>query len=104
MKLKNTRKRKQVMMYGSNFRIPPPPSFAPNVIIPNHSKNIQKAATYEILNQYLLSNIYVWLKDTGKSFWMYPVRINKNIIYGYVWKNHKWNYTYIYLHKINFFY
>jgi hypothetical protein len=75
-----------------------PPSPAPNTI-PDGCSWCSKD-DIGILEQFKFLYIYVWCSD-GNSFWLYPIAILKDLIYGYVHENLKWKYTKLEINKID---
>ncbi|PKM62865.1 MAG: hypothetical protein CVU97_03105 [Firmicutes bacterium HGW-Firmicutes-21] len=61
---------------------PPPP------VIPSYC-GISIKPTPEILNAYINLFVYVWLIN-GSAFWMFPKKIHKNILCGYIWSGKSW--------------
>ena len=97
-KNRNNLRQKRNTPRSSNLNLPNSVAAPPPYI------GMKKNATYSVLRHYLKRNIYVWLKDNNYSFWVYPIRLGKDILYGYIWDNYKWTYSNIYLKKIRYFY
>jgi len=70
--------------------LPFPPSPPPN-ISPTSCHGFNDAIP-KFLRQHMRMYIYVWMY-TGQSFWMYPVSLNNERIYGHIWNGQRWVYT-----------
>lgn len=44
------------------------------------------------IKQYLFTYIYVWTEN-GFSFWLFPICLRDDIIYGYIWEGESWIYS-----------
>jgi len=78
-----------------------PPAPAPEVV-PGYCQRFYNLSP-EILSMYLYSYIYIWITPF-ESFWMYPINVDINYIYGYIWINNLWVHTQFDWRNINSFY
>ncbi len=86
----NNKAKRKIILY--------PPSPAPSVIPTGCSWN--KNENPDMILKYVFLYIYVWT-DSENSFWMYPIGIWYNNIYGYIWDNSKWKYEKIHINSID---
>lgn len=81
-----------------NIPLPPSP---PPTVRPTYSLGLHRTS-HEFIRQNMLMYIYVWM-CTGQSFWMYPIKIDNNKIYGHIWNEQQWIYMALHLNSIECF-
>jgi|GEM_PF-3663422 hypothetical protein len=57
----------------------------------------------EYIKQCLNMYVYVWTVSK-KSFWMYPVRIENGVLYGYIQSGRMWRYARLNINQIDCIY
>nr|WP_084567909.1 transporter [Brevibacillus panacihumi] len=45
---------------------------------------------------------FIWLHN-GRTFWFYPFRIGRNTVYGYRWRNNRWDYYELNVNRVAYF-
>ena len=92
----------QIFNKPFNQKMPTPPSTPPPRGIPRYSpalRGLGPSFIPECLNHF----IYVWT-IYGNSFWMYPVDLIDNLLFGYAWDGSDWKYIRIPVNLIDSFY
>ncbi len=76
------------MFTEDGFSLPPSP---PPKGSPPYCQGFHNAIP-EFLMSHMRLYIYVWVV-TGQSFWMFPSKLEGDLIYGHLWNGQNWVYT-----------
>lgn len=50
----------------------------------------------------LFRNTFIWLHN-GRTFWFYPVRIGRNSVIGFRWRNNRWIFEELVVNRVAYF-
>lgn len=75
------------------------PHMKPPVFTPAYC-SVMKGTGPEFIRQYIGMFVYVWTVK-GSGFWLFPVFIRANILYGYVWRRSQPRYIRLQISKID---
>lgn len=78
------------------------PQHKPPVFIPKYCPALRGTAK-EFIKQYIGMYVYIWTVN-GKGFWIYPMYIRKNRLYGYIWQHSRPRFIRLNLSKIDCLY
>lgn len=67
------------------------PTTKPPNVIPQYCRAMRGTGP-DFIRQYMGFLVYVWTVY-GNGFWLYPVGISNGMLYGYIWKNTRYEYT-----------
>lgn len=78
------------------------PTTRPPYMIPQYC-SVLKGTGPKFVRQYVGFLVYVWT-FYGNAFWLYISGIQNNTLYGYVWKNTYYQYSYFNISMIDCLY
>lgn len=79
-----------MLVSGLNMRVSQKPPSPPPSAVPQYCPCLRNTGS-EYIGQYLNSLVYVWTIYRN-SFWLYPVDIIGDVLFGYVWDDSDWEY------------